>query len=125
MRCLIADKGISMSNWFSQISVVPPSSERDEDEVGHMETIQLDSCIDGGEMPVVKSRHVPTNVCQKNTRWSPEEIEILSGLVSDEGHTGLEKYKDYQRQCRILNLPDRTLKSFLHKVARAKKQEKS
>ena len=60
--------------------------------------------------------HVPSHKCY--TRWSSAELSIVASVKANGTFSLTEKYKEYQKACRDLHLPDRSFESFRRKLKR-------
>jgi hypothetical protein len=74
---------------------------------------------------IVKSRHMPANICSRKAIWTREEIRIITEIAEKEGTNGSEKYRMYQEECRKLEIADRTRHGFMRKLGRLLGQNKS
>ena len=98
----------------------PTPNPSDPSDHSSIEQIQESSTEDGPPMEetVAPVNHVPSNKCY--SKWSPAELGLLA-IVEDCSQMSMyEKYQAYQKECRDLEIPDRSWIAFKSKLLRVR-----
>lgn len=123
LPCMLCNE---VSHKDQQLEEVQAHNE--SDELMESETMDTESAIveyfavdipmvhDDGEI-VSKGRrmHCPSGL---RSKWSPEELDILYGLVDKSFGNMSDAYMSYQKECWSRCIPDRNLESFRRKYRR-------
>jgi len=62
------------------------------------------------------TRHIPSNLSY--TRWSPVELNILQDTIAISANGHVQRYREYQKRCREIGLPDRSFIAYKTKLLR-------